>query len=174
MKKNILARTLGLAAASLVAGAVPQAACAATIVYNNSATFSSQLGASFLDTYSLAQGYNEGIYSNADMSAIVGQTAYFTTRFSNSNLVGNNPIGETDGAYCGGCNGSFRFSFAETSYTVAGGVYGAGFEVNFNRPPFAQPSDTYAFVTFTNNSTANFFLAPQLTSGPGFLPNFLG
>ena len=168
MQMKFLVPTLRLAVVSLVAGALPQVTYAATVVYNNSAIFSSQLGASLLDTYSVAQGYSNTLYSDANMTAVVGQTAYVATRLSNYNLVGNNPSGETDGAYCAGCNGSFRLNFTGTSYTVGGGVFGAGFDVNLN---FA--SNTYAFVTFANNATSNFLLAPQLTS-EGFQPYFFG
>ncbi len=150
-------RNLGtcLAVLGLALSAVPQVE-AVPITYNTRAVFESQLGAMFTDDYSAA-GYASGdvihnplidIHSDPHMSAVLGETRYTTTGFSNWNIIQQSG----DPNYCAGCNGSFLLDFTSTSYGSASGVFGAGFD---NRGPY---TDYFAFVTFGDGSTGNYSL----------------
>lgn len=117
-------------------------ALAATTIYTNAGTFSAALGTSFTDTYS-DPGYSF-IQSDAAMTAVVGETRYETTGFTDWNIV-------STGYYCAGCNGSFTLYFDNTSYGTTDGVFGVSVDVQFNA------SDLYdAFVTFGDGSTQNY------------------
>ena len=110
-----------------VALSMPATAHANTITYSNSLTFQAALGASVTDNYSAA-GYQQGdvyenVFSNAAMSAVIGETDYQTTGWPNWNIL----QGSGNSTYCAGCNGSFRLTFNTTSVGTASGVYGAGF-----------------------------------------------
>jgi len=172
MRHNLLIKmaTLGLALSA-------QPASAATVVYTNSASFLSQLSASFTDTYSPAQGYGSPTtvttYNDEAMTAIVGQASYHTTTFAGINYVGDTLAGELDGAYCSGCNGSFELGFSNTSFTQNGGVFGVGFDVDFN-PNIYVHGPAVAFVTFADNSTANFALPVQNSVRDAFVPAYFG
>ena len=121
MKKStaILAATalLGAVGASLPAGA-------ATTVYSDQATFAAQLASSITDNYE-NPGY-AFFQSDAQMTAVLGETSYTATGFANVDIV--NPIGSNH-FYCAGCNGSFKLGFADTSVSAGGGVYGVGFDL---------------------------------------------
>jgi len=117
---------------------------AVTTTYTDSTTFLAQLGASITDDYSAA-GY-VFYQSDAEMSAVLNETQYTATGFSELNTVFNSPA---DPHYCAGCNGSFLLNFQSTSVGNASGVFGVGFDfanVGSNVP-------YYAFVTFGNGST---------------------
>jgi len=89
--------------------------------------------------------------SDAQMSAVFGQTRYSATGWSNDNLVFG---GGSDLHYCAGCNGSFMLDFSATSVASGGGVYGFGVDYyNRDAPGYS------AFVTFADGSTKNFTLA---------------
>lgn len=132
---------------------VPQSVNAATTTYTSSATFAAQLGTSVTDNYQ-----NPGYVftqSNAAMSAVLGETKYTSTGFSDLNIVSGDPA---DHYYCAGCNGSFLLNFQSTSVGGAQGVFGAGFN-------FANLGDSNgggiqysAFVTFGDGSTQNYLL----------------
>lgn len=128
---------------------------AATILYNSKVDFTAALGASVTDDYS-NPGY-QLIQSDAAMSAVLGETDYVSTGFNNLNIV----AGER---YCAGCNGSFRLLFSSTSVTSGNGVFGVGLDVlnNSDLVPYT------AFVTFGDNSTANYALAPTSSAQPYF------
>lgn len=151
-------------------------AYASTITFTNRATFEAALGVSVTDDYSAA-GYQHGdrydgddtdYFTNAAMSAVLGETDYQSTRstIEQMNLIAHEA---TNDYYCGGCNGSFRLLFSTTSVGTASGVYGAGFNyVNQARPglPLYQ-----AFVTFGDGTTANYELA---SNGQYSFPSFFG
>ncbi len=125
-----------------LAGLFSAAAQAAPIIYNNRAAFTSTLGASVTDDYS-----NPGyvfIQNNAAMSAVLGETDYRSTGFTNWNIV----WGSTDKYYCAGCNGSFQLDFTSTSVGNASGVFGVGMD-------FFSNSGYFAFITYGDNSTDN-------------------
>jgi len=135
----IMLKTLLSIASLALAVVVAAPAQAAPTFYNSRATFLSQLGASVTDDYSNpAYAFNQ---NNAVMSAVLGETDYFTTGFSNLNLVPN-------ANYCAGCNGSFRLDFTSTSVGGANGVFGAGVDILFDQGYFA-------FITYGDNTTGN-------------------
>jgi len=141
-----------------------------TITYANRLTFQAALGTSITDNYSAA-GYehgdlsdllNQDTFSNAAMSAVLGETDYQTTRIGSQQL--NYVMHEAaNDYYCTGCNGSFRLLFSTTSVGTASGVYGAGF--NFINAPSTTPL-YHAFVTFGNGTTTDYAL-PFVASAPG-------
>jgi hypothetical protein len=137
-----------LAAAAL---ALATQAQAAETLFGNRAGFEATLATSVTDTYS-----NPGyvfIQSNAAMSAVLGETDYQSTGFSNLNIVAG-------GYYCAGCNGSFILSFGTTSVTDGNGVFGVGFE-------FANSGGFFdALVTFGDGATQLFDLGAA-----GFRPS---
>lgn len=121
-------------------GAVGSSAIAAPTYFAARPAFSSQLGSSVTDDYS-----NPGyifIQNNSAMSAVLGETDYRSTGFTDWNIVSD------DGKYCAGCNGSFELSFTTTSVGDANGVFGVGLDVQLN-------NDYFAFVTFGDGSTDN-------------------
>lgn len=124
-----------------------QAAMAATTTYADQASFDAAVGTSITDDYENS-GYTL-VQSNADMSAVLGETSYTSTGFlpSEINLVtsssGNN-------YYCAGCNGSFTLDFTSTSVGTSDGVYGVSFDFFNQRNPFYT-----AFVTYGDGSTEN-------------------
>lgn len=120
-------------------GAIGSAAVAAPTYFASRPVFAGQLGASVTDDYA-NPGY-VSIQSNAAMSAVLGETDYRSTHFSDWNIV----TGQT---YCAGCNGSFELGFATTSVGNASGVFGVGLDVVGN-------SGIFAFVTFGDGSTDN-------------------
>lgn len=140
----------------MAAGAVlvmSRPSLALPITFSDRATFLGAVGTSITDGYGTADGYPSGfnILSNVAMSAVLGQTKYTTTGFSNLNIVAG-------GTYCAGCNGSFRLDFTLTTLGTASGVFGVG--LNFANG--GSPLYT-AFVTFGDGSTSNFAL-PQSSS----------
>jgi hypothetical protein len=145
-------------AALLLCTVVP-ASHAAVVTYANQATFLGSLGSYVLDDYSAA-GYGVGdvtnsptfdLHTNASMSAVLGETSYQSTGFANLNIISTS---NGDGTYCAGCNGSFRLDFTSTSVGSVNGIYGFGF--NFKNFSSAYPY--VAFVTFGDNTTANYLL----------------
>ncbi|HSN54771.1 MAG TPA: hypothetical protein VLT32_08860 [Candidatus Sulfomarinibacteraceae bacterium] len=98
-------------------------------------------------------GFN--LYTNAVMSAFLGETDYVSTGWPDLNIHLPNDT------YCAGCNGSFRLSFQTTTQTVGGvGVYGAGVDFLDNQPGLPY----VAFITFGDGTTADVPLA----AGSGF------
>ena len=130
---------------------------AGTITYMDRLVFEATLGTSVTDNYSAA-GYQEGdkrnipgtndIFSNAAVSAVLGETDYRSTNFTDYNMIAND---STNDYYCAGCNGSFRLTFDSTSVGTGSGVYGAGFN-------FFNTGAYHAFVTFGDASTASYQL----------------
>lgn len=139
--------------ASAVIAALASPAAAATVVFGDRTSFAATLGTSVTDDYS-NPGY-QFIQSNAAMSAVLGETDYVSTGFSDLNIVAG-------GAYCAGCNGSFQLSFGTTSVTSGGGVYGVGFDIPLNGVP-----NYSALVTFGDASTTLYAL-------PGGFGGFFG
>ena len=133
-------KMLVAAAASLIA----VSAYATPAFYSNSASFMSQLNTSVTDDYS-NPGYGF-INSNAAMNAVLGETKYQTTGFSNLNIV-------SEQAYCAGCNGSFKFDFTSTSVGDANGVFGVGLDV------MQSDNSYFAYITFGDSSTLNVALS---------------
>lgn len=127
----------------VLAATISYSALAAPAYYGNRATFVGNVGATVTDDYSNA-GYSF-IQSNAAMSAVLGETDYTSTGFSNLNIV-------SGATYCAGCNGSFLLDFTSTSVGDANGVFGVGLDVVGN-------SGYFAFITFGDNSTNNILIS---------------
>lgn len=133
--------------AALAGTMIAGSANAATITFSNRAVFEAALSRSFTDTYDTTRGYAPGfsITADAPFSAIVGQTRYQTTGFSNLNII------QSNGTYCAGCNGSFNLFFDKTTFGTADGVQAVGFDSPFN-------GGFDALVTFGDNSAQLFAL----------------
>ena len=130
------------------------ASAALFTIYDDRSTFEATLGAFVVDDYE-DPGYEMGdkadevsidIFSNAAMSAVVGETDYFTTGFDNHNIIQH---GSGDNTYCAGCNGSYELGFATTSVGDADGVFGVGWDIWFNRETLPY----HAFITFGDGTT---------------------
>lgn len=132
----------------------------AAIIYSDQADFEATLGNSFIDDYS-DDAYRRGdevnastfdSFSNAAISAIMGETVYRSTGFDDMNFIVGQLAG--DYAYCAGCNGSFLLDFTSTSVGTDTGVFGVGLSIYGEERVFG----TIAFVTFGDGSTSNFVL----------------
>ncbi|MFG6095133.1 PEP-CTERM sorting domain-containing protein [Leptothoe sp. ISB3NOV94-8A] len=154
-KKSLMALT-GTAVMSF---AVAESAVAFTI-FSDRPTFENQLETFIVDDYS-DPGYAAGdifdiavfdIHSDANMSSIIGETQYTTTGGADDNFI---PSQASDRYYCAGCNGSFLLDFTSTSVGDSSGVFGVGFDIEGTAEAVFG---TFAFVTFGDGSTDNFFL----------------
>ena len=144
MTNNMTNKLSALTALLLISAS----AQATVITYGNRAAFEANPGTIISDDYENA-GYGS-LQSDAQMSAVVGETQYTATGHSNVNIVfstGSNIL------YCAGCNGSFRLDFSSTSVSGAGGVFGVGFDYFNSQFPLY-----HAFVTFVDNTTVDFAL----------------
>jgi len=157
-------------ATALAFTTLPVGAYAASI-YSSSATFFNAIGPRVTDDYqnpAYQQPENlNGTFTDAGMSAIFGETKYQTTGFANHNFV---EYQSGDGFYCGGCNGSFRLDFTETSVGNQNGIYGVGFHIVNNQLllPYV------AYVTYADNTVENFALPVIYFQAPTPLTTFWG
>ena len=148
-----------IALAALAASALTSAANAATVTYSDRATFQTNLSRSFTDTFETNLGYRPAFtrYTSTDISAVVGQTRFLSTGFTDNNLLFG-PFGNDRSTnYCAGCNGSFTLFFDATTFGTASGVGGVGLDVTTNL-------NYDALVTFGDNSTQVFTLARNVQS----------
>ena len=83
------------------------------------------------------------------MSAVLGDTSYQTTGFSDWNILIQDSLNYS---YCAGCNGSYLLDFTSTSIGSATGVCGGGLDVFSLQNTFG----TTAFVTFGDGTTENY------------------
>ena len=131
----------------------------ATVIYPDEASFLAAMGTTITDDYE--NGAYQFVQSDADMTAVLGETSYTTTGFNDNNIIfesGGNQY------YCAGCNGSFLLDFTSTSVSGANGVFGVGFDY-FN----TSDDPTYVmFVTYGDGSTENIFLNQVLFPGTEF------
>lgn len=97
------------------------------------------------------------VYSDAGMSAVLGETDYRSTTFQDVNITFPFPPSGNP-AYCAGCNGSFLLSFTSTSVGDATGVFGVGFDI-------LEATNFHAYVVFGDNTTLDVALA---SLAPGF------
>lgn len=149
------------------------AAHSAAQTYTDQATFDQSLGVSFTDNYS-APGYSVGdeippfspgivAHSDAQMSAVLGETKYITPR--NQNFTGPAVLAGYPTAYCSRCSGSFLLNFNSTTIGTSSGVYGVGFDYYAPDYPAYGPQITLS-VTFGDNSTQDILLP--------FSPTYMG
>lgn len=129
--------------------------------YTDRAAFDAALGASVTDTYeNPAYGTSTlNFLSDQAMSAVLGETRYQSTSFTNSDIVfavnGNSN-------YCAGCNGGFRLDFSATSVGSAAGVYGVGFDITYTSGALS------ALLTYGDGSTASLAIPLLATAAPQF------
>lgn len=131
------------------------------MTFTDRALFEDNLGAVITDDYSsgeyfsgdLSDGALLDIHSNANMSAVFGETDYQSTGFGSfeNNIIAGQ---ESNPFYCAGCNGSFTLGFTTTSIGDANGVFGAGFDFTNSD----SNTQYHAFVTFGDSSTQDFLL----------------
>ncbi len=146
----------GLAGAVLaVAIGGASAAGAATVTYSSAAELTAALGASVLDDYEHTNYRLQ--QTDAQMSAVLGETAYTATATPNYHLVA--ALSKLDHYYCPGCNGTFRLDFTSTSVSTETGVFGVGFDLLVSH-------GLSAFVSFGDGSTADFALPVVSGIGP--------
>jgi hypothetical protein len=131
----------------------PRAHASAFTTYSDATSFQAALASSFTDDYT-NPGYANGdvislpglnIFTDAAMSAVVGQTQYTSTTNLDANDIGGTPV-----TYCSGCNGSFLLTFTSTSFGNSSGVFGVGFDY--------QQQGMDALATFGDGSTEDFSL----------------
>lgn len=98
--------------------------------YSTLSNFLSGTGATLTDDFSNAgYGYSNStpnVLTDAEMSAVLGQTAFQAITLPNKNTVGLLSFDRS--SYCVGCNGDFKLDFTSTAYTEDGGVYGVGLD----------------------------------------------
>jgi len=136
------------AVAALVAVSIGGVAEAANPeFFSDRATFVARLSDQITDNYA-NPGY-QFLQNNAAMSAVLGETTYESTGFNNLNIVGG-------GVYCAGCNGSFRLSFLDTSFSSATGIDAVGADIVFH----AQSLPYHAFITYGDGTTQDVLLPP--------------
>jgi len=132
------------------------------IVFSSRAAFQAGLGLSVTDPYS-HPAYRMGdvedralldIHTDAQMSAIVGETRYASTGRPNGNIIFEE---DSRVMYCAGCNGSFLLDFTSTTVGDSSGVYGVGFDfVNLPLSTIPPSAPYFAFVAFGNGTTADY------------------
>ncbi|MFD2167114.1 PEP-CTERM sorting domain-containing protein [Thalassotalea euphylliae] len=137
----------------------------ATLIYSDRGMFESELGDFLVDDFSSA-GYFAGdgfdgsgfdSHTNTHISNILGETRFESTGFNDNNLIAGQRAG--DAYYCAGCNGSFLLDFSDTSFGTGMGVFGVGFDI---RGVSEGVFGTFAFVTFGDGSTENYFLPERV------------
>jgi hypothetical protein len=126
---------------------------AATTIYTDQASFESQIVTSIVDDYEMPS-YDVGNRTNAAMNAVLNETKYVPTYWSNNRVY----IEGSNQAYCAGCNGSYRLDFTSTSISHGIGVDAVAFEF-FNDPfNLGNTQLFFAFVQFGDGSTENYAL----------------
>jgi len=131
----------------LVLAAKPALADVITIL--NPESFNTLFRDLIVDTYSHPGYYPTSadvtIHNSADMSAVLGETRYATTGWTNNNIIFSGP--GDNRMYCGGCNGSILLMFDQTSIGSSRGVHGVSFRYG-NLGPSGMSYT--AFVTLGN------------------------
>jgi len=153
-----------------------KSALAGVTLYTDRATFEAQLDTNniVIDDYE-NPGYTSGDivhvdteiekrdgFSDAAMSAVLGETKYIVTNPVFYNLVYVNFVVDPGNRfYCTGCNGTFTLDFTSTSFGDSTGVFGAGFYVGFSRRSVNPYQPAIATVTFGDDSTQDYILTTQ-------------
>jgi hypothetical protein len=122
---------------------------ASSIIYSDRGTFQGALSSFFTDNYENPNYMF--IQTDAQMTAVEGQTAYMSTGFSNLDIVF--PDTGSNHSYCAGCNGSFILNFTNTSFGTSGGVFGVGFDI-------VDVNQGYFATVFLGNGTEEQYALP--------------
>lgn len=133
----------------LAAAVVASPVTASETLFADRTAFTAALSTSVTDDYEAATYGGFSVRTDAQMTAVVGETSYASTGFLpfQINIV-------SSGRYCAGCNGSFTLGFAGTSVTQGNGVFGVGFDF-VNTGDFYSPDEPLysALVTFGDGAT---------------------
>lgn len=130
----------------------------AEVVYFDRASFNASVGTTFTDDFS-NPGYGTSddatILTDAQMSAVIGQTSFKSTFWPDQNIVSH--FGGVTQYYCAGCNGSFQLDFMSTSLTSNQGIY--GFSIDFSNF-YGNPGELpyVATVSFGDGSSKDYSL----------------
>jgi hypothetical protein len=126
---RISSAVLALGVATLVT--TQSATAIPTTYYSDRAIFLSAVRQSLTDDYSeyTATPDSPIQLTDAEMSAVLGETRYEAVSFPDVNLVGN-VYAYGDGTdYCAGCNGSFTLYFDDTSFSRHDSIFGVGVDI---------------------------------------------
>lgn len=135
---HLNSRFTPLALALVVIAYTAQPIWATTITFSDRPNYESTLDTIVIDDYE--DPNYEYIQTDIEMSAVVGETSYKSTGFTDLNFVPSD-------YYCTGCNSSYEMNFTGTSVSEGNGVFGVGFDF------FNSDTPTYnAYVTFGDNS----------------------
>lgn len=119
------------------------AASAAPIVYGSRVAFDAATGISVVDTYSgYAAGdhpldtdplgnFPGGLFTDSGMTAVLGQTSYFSSGMNNVSPLDPLFGGPGNLAFSSLFNSGFSLGFISTSVGTSEGVYGIGFDFAF-------------------------------------------
>jgi hypothetical protein len=144
-----------VAAIALLAATAASAADSTTFLQRQAFDLAS--GERVIDDYENAN--YQHVMTDAAMSAVLGETDYFTyggNVVDYNNIMPGFGVGGSKG-YCSLCYGSFRLSFDTTSMSRGGAVHGVGLDLAENGG--VDPAFRYAaLVTFGDGSTASFDL----------------
>ncbi|NES19035.1 MAG: PEP-CTERM sorting domain-containing protein [Symploca sp. SIO3E6] len=172
---NILKQSIFTLVGAVAVGVGFAGSAEAFSIFSDRSTFESQLDNFIVDDYSnpgyLAgdnfDGINFDSHTDTNISSIIGETQYTTTGFDNNNLIAGQP-----GApyYCAGCNGSFLLDFTSTSVGNSSGVSGVGFDIEGTAE---DVFGNFAFVTFGDGSSDNFFLPERVDEFWGITSDLL-
>ncbi|NER47046.1 MAG: PEP-CTERM sorting domain-containing protein [Symploca sp. SIO1A3] len=172
---NILKQSIFTLAGAVAVGVGFAGSAEAFSIFSDRSIFESQLDNLIVDDYS-NPGYSAGdefnisvfdIHSDANMSSILGETQYTTTGGTDNNFIPGQP---GDPYYCAGCNGSFLLDFTSTSVGNSSGVSGVGFDIEGTAE---DVFGTFAFVTFGDGSSDNFFLPERVDEFWGITSDLL-
>lgn len=137
---------------------------AAVTEYSDRAAFEAGLDDFVTDDYE-HPGYASGDvfddvtldrFSDAAMSAVIGETEYKVTNPKFSNTIFENQFVPGNRFYCVGCNSTFSLLFTSTSFGGANGVRGVGFYAQFSRSHVDPYEPAIAFVTLGDGSTREY------------------
>jgi MYXO-CTERM domain-containing protein len=144
---------IGLPACLVALGVAAEAQAASPVYWANRVDFDASLTESVTDTYDGGGYVTFMSYTDAAMTAVLGETEYHTTGFANSNYISM----DSDNIYCGGCT-SFELIFTSTSVGDEEGVNAVGFDVIYT-DDFFQPY--WAYITFADGTTESVDLPGQ-------------
>jgi hypothetical protein len=154
----------------------------APVIYADRAAFLASVKKPLTDTYGVGyQSSNAGgaPYSDAQMTAVRGETRYEALTFPNLNLVvsenfwtGQAADDPSTFAYCAGCNGNFKLHFDATSRSMRNrGVPSVGVDVVLhtsrhtdrgNPDPSEISLPGAVLVEFGNGQTMQFTVPPDI------------
>lgn len=143
----------------------------AATVFDDRQAFLQSTGPKLVDNYENPQ--YQHVMSDAAMSAVTGETTYFTyggnvTDYNNI-MYGFGVNGSA--AYCSLCYGSFRLTFDSTSLTTGAGVYGVGLRITQNLSTSDRPEyEKHAASVVFGDDTVVVYELPRVVVDPSEFP----